>query len=81
MIEIYDNKGNTYHITLSADDKKITIYSAGEIEVVADTNINIVAKGDIGISADGNVGIKSKGGITMDANKDVSIQASKVKVR
>lgn len=81
LIEIYDNKGNTYHITLSADDKKITIYSAGEIEVVADTNINIVAKGDIGISADGNVGIKSKGGITMDANKDVSIQASKVKVR
>lgn len=81
LIEIYDNKNNVYHITLSADDKKITIYSAGEVEVVADTDINITAKGNIGISADGDVGIKSKGSISMDANKDVSIQASKVKVR
>lgn len=81
LIEIYDNKNNVYHITLSADDKKITIYSAGEVEVVADTDINITAKGNIGISADGDVGIKSKGSISMDANKDISIQASKVKVR
>ena len=81
LIEIYDNKNNVYHITLSADDKKITIYSAGEIEVVADTDINITAKGNIGISADGDVGIKSKGSISMDANNDISIQASKVKVR
>ena len=81
LIEIYDNKNNVYHITLSADDKKITIYSVGEIEVVADTDINITAKGNIGISADGDVGIKSKGSISMDANKEISIQASKVKVR
>lgn len=81
LIEIYDDKNNTYHITLSADDKKITIYSAGEVEVVADTNINIDAKGNIGISADGNIGIKSKGNISMEARKEVSIQASKVKVR
>ncbi len=73
LLEIYDNKGNTYHITLSADDKKITIYSAGEIEVVADSNININAKG--------NIGIKSEGNISMEASKEVSIQASKVKVR
>lgn len=81
LLEIYDNKNNTYHITLSADDKKITIYSAGEIEVVADTDINIKAKGDIGINADGDIGIKSKGNISMEAKKEVSIQASKVKVR
>ena len=81
LLEIYDNKNNAYHITLSADDKKITIYSAGEVEIVADTDINITAKGNIGISADGDVGIKSKGSISMDANKDISIQASKVKVR
>ena len=81
MIEIYDNKNNMYHVTLSADDKKITIYSAGEIEVVADTDVNINAKGNIGIKADGNIGIKSKGNISMEANKEVSIQASKVKVR
>lgn len=81
LLEIYDNKNNTYHITLSADDKKITIYSAGEIEVVADTDINIKAKGDIGVNADGNIGIKSKGNISMEAKKEVSIQASKVKVR
>ena len=81
LLEIYDNKNNAYHITLSADDKKITIYSAGEIEVVADTDINITAKGDIGISADGDVGIKSKGSISIDANRDISIQASRVKVR
>lgn len=81
LIEVYDSKNNTYHLTLSADDKKITVYSAGEIEIVADANINIVAKGDIGLTADGNVGIKSKGSISMDANKDISIQASKVKVR
>ena len=81
LLEIYDNKNNTYHITLSADDKKITIYSAGEIEVVADTDINIRAKGDIGINADGDIGIKSKGNISMEAKKEVSIQASKVKVR
>ena len=81
LIEIYDNKNNAYHITLSADDKKITIYSAGEIEVVADTDISIVAKGNIGISADGDVGIKSKGSISVDANNDISIQASEVKVR
>ena len=81
LLEIYDNKNNTYHITLSADDKKITIYSAGEIEVVADTDINIKAKGDVGVNADGNIGIKSKGNISMEAKKEVSIQASKVKVR
>lgn len=81
LLEIYDNMNNTYHITLSADDKKITIYSAGEIEVVADTDINIKAKGDIGVNADGNIGIKSKGNISMEAKKEVSIQASKVKVR
>lgn len=81
LLEIYDNKNNTYHITLSADDKKITIYSAGEIEVVADTHININAKGDIGINADGDIGIRSKGNISMEAKKTVSIQASKVKVR
>ena len=81
LLEIYDNKNNRYHITLSADDKKITIYSAGEIEVVADTDINIKAKGDIGINADGDIGIKSKGNISMEAKKEISIQASKVKVR
>ena len=89
LIEIYDNKNNTYHITLSADDKKITIYSAGNVEVVAKNNINVsadgnvdvIAKGDIGVNADGNIGIKSKGNISMEAKKEVSIQASKVKVR
>ena len=89
LLEIYDNKNNTYHITLSADDKKITIYSAGNVEVVAKNNINVsaegnidvVAKGDIGVNADGNIGIKSKGNISMEAKKEVSIQASKVKVR
>lgn len=81
LLEIYDNNNNTYHITLSADDKKITIYSAGEIEVVADGDINVTSKGNIGVNADGNVGIKSKGSISMEAKKEVSIQASKVKVR
>lgn len=89
LLEIYDNKNNTYHITLSADDKKITIYSAGNVEVVAknnvnvsaDGNIDVIAKGDIGVNADGNIGIKSKGNISMEAKKEVSIQASKVKVR
>lgn len=81
LIEIYDNKNNVYHITLSADDKKITIYSDGEIEVAAGTDINIAAKGNIGISADGDVGIKSKGNVSIDADKEISIQASKVKVR
>ena len=89
LLEIYDNKNNTYHITLSADDKKITIYSAGNVEVVAKNNINVsadgnidvIAKGDIGVNADGNIGIKSKGNISMEAKKEVSIQASKVKVR
>lgn len=81
LLEIYDNNNNTYHITLSADDKKITIYSAGEIEVVADGDINVTSKGNIGVNADGNIGIKSKGSISMEAKKEVSIQASKVKVR
>ena len=97
LLEIYDNKNNTYHITLSADDKKITIYSAGNVEVIADNDINVNAgnniavnaegditvnaKGDIGINADGDIGIKSKGNISMEAKKEVSIQASKVKVR
>lgn len=97
LLEIFDNKNNTYHITLSADDKKITIYSAGNVEVIADNDINVNAgnniavnaegditvnaKGDIGMNADGNIGIKSKGNISMEAKKEVSIQASKVKVR
>ena len=97
LLEIYDNKKNTYHITLSADDKKVTIYSAGNVEVIADNDINVNAgnniavnaegditvnaKGDIGVNADGNIGIKSKGNISMEAKKEVSIQASKVKVR
>lgn len=97
LIEIYDNKNNTYHVTLSADDKKITIYSAGNVEVVADNNINVsaggniavnaegdiavTAKGDIEVKADGDIGIKSKGSISMEAKSEVSIQASKVKVR
>lgn len=97
LLEIYDNKNNTYHITLSADDKKITIYSAGNVEVIADNDINVNAgnniavnaegditvnaKGDIDMNADGNIGIKSKGNIYMEAKKEVSIQASKVKVR
>ena len=97
LLEIYDNKNNTYHITLSADDKKITIYSAGNVEVIADNDINVNAgnniavnaegditvnaKGDIDMNADGNIGIKSKGNISMEAKKEVSIQASKVKVR
>ena len=89
LLEIYDNKNNAYHITLSADEKKITIYSAGNVEVVAKNNINVsadgnidvIAKGDIGVNADGNIGIKSKGNISMEAKKEVSIQASRVKVR
>lgn len=89
LLEIYDNKNNTYHITLSADDKKITIYSAGNVEVVAKNNINVsadgnidvIAKGDIGVNADGDIGIKAKGNISIEAKKEVSIQASKVKVR
>ena len=89
LLEIYDNKNNTYHITLSADDKKITIYSAGNVEVVAKNNINVsadgnidvIAKGDIGVNADGDIGIKAKGNISMEAKKEVSIQAYKVKVR
>ncbi|WP_106830235.1 type VI secretion system Vgr family protein [Parabacteroides pacaensis] len=81
LIEIYDSKDNTYHITLSADDKKITIYSAGEIEVKAESDINISSKGAIDIDADGDIDINSKGNISMVAQKEVSIQASKVKVR
>lgn len=73
LIEIYDNKKNTYHITLSADDKKITIYSAGDIEINADGSISITAKD--------NVNIKANSNISVNADKEVSIQASKVKVR
>lgn len=65
ILEIYDNKGNTYHITLSADDKKITITSAGDIE----------------INADGDITMSSKSNISINASKEISIQASKVKVR
>lgn len=97
LVEIYDNNNNTYHVTLSADDKKVTIYSAGNVEVIADSNINVsaggdiavnaegdiavTAKGDIEVKADGDIGIKSKGSISMEAKSEVSIQASKVKVR
>ena len=65
LLEIYDNKGNTYHITLSADDKKITICSAGDIEINADGSITMNARNDI----------------KMNANKEITIQAAKVKVR
>lgn len=73
LIEIYDNKNNTYHITLSADDKKITIYSAGDIEINADGSISMTAKDNVNIKANSNVSV--------NADKEVSIQASKVKVR
>ena len=65
VLEIYENKNNTYHITLSADDKKITIYSAGDIE----------------INADGSITMSAKENVSLNANMEVSIQASKVKVR
>lgn len=73
LIEIYDNNNNTYHITLSADDKKITIYSAGNIEINADGSISMTAKNNVNIKANSNVSV--------NADRDVSIQASKVKVR
>lgn len=73
VIEIYDNNNNTYHITLSADDKKITIYSAGDIEISADGSISMTAKDNVNIKANSNVSV--------NADKEVSIQASKVKVR
>lgn len=73
VIEIYDNKNNTYHITLSADDKKITIYSAGDIEINADGSISMTAKDNVNITANSNVSV--------NADKEVTIQASKVKVR
>lgn len=73
LIEIYDSKNNTYHISLSADDKKITIYSAGDIAINADGSISMMAKEDVSIIANGNVSIK--------ADQEVSIQASKVNVR
>lgn len=73
LIEIYDNKNNTYHITLSADDKKITIYSAGDIEINADGSISMTAKDNVNIKANSNVSV--------NADKEVTIQASKVKVR
>ena len=73
LIEIYDNKNNTFHITLSADDKKITIYSAGDIEINADGSISMTAKDNVNIKANSNVSV--------NADKDVTIQASKVKVR
>ena len=73
LLEIYDNKNNAYHITLSADDKKITIYSAGDMEINADGSISMTAKDNVSIKANGNVSVK--------ADKEVSIQASKVKVR
>ena len=73
LIEIYDNKNNTYHITLSADDKKITIYSAGDIEINADGSISMTAKDNVNIKANSNISVK--------ADKEVTIQASKVKVR
>ena len=73
VIEIYDNKNNTYHVTLSADDKKITIYSAGDIEINADGSISMTAKDNVNIKANSNVSV--------NADKEVTIQASKVKVR
>lgn len=73
LIEIYDNKNNTFHITLSADDKKITIYSAGDIEINADGSISMTAKDNVNIKANSNVSV--------NADKEVTIQASKVKVR
>lgn len=81
LLEIYDNKNNTYHITLSADDKKITIYSAGDIEINADGSISMTAKKDVSIKADSDVSIKADSNVTVKADKEVSIQASKVKVR
>lgn len=73
VVEIYDNKNNTYHITLSADDNKITIYSAGDIEINADGSISMTAKDNVNIKANSNVSV--------NADKEVTIQASKVKVR
>lgn len=73
LIEIYDNNNNTYHITLSADDKKITVYSAGDIEINADGSISMTAKDNVNINANSNVSV--------NADKEVTIQASKVKVR
>lgn len=73
LIEIYDNNNNTYHITLSADEKKITIYSAGDIEINSDGSISMTAKDNVNIKANSNVSV--------NADKEVSIQASKVKVR
>ena len=64
-IEIYDNRNNAYHITLSADEKKVSVFSAGEIEILAD----------------GDIGIKSKGNISIEADKKISIQSSKVIIR
>ena len=81
LLEIYDNKNNAYHITFSSDDNKITIHSAGQIEVFAENDIEVHAKGNFGLNAEGNIDIKSKGNVTIDAQRVMTLKAQQINER
>ena len=82
-ITILDSNDRVNVITLSVDNKKITITSEGNIELTAkeniiikaDKNVTINAGGDLTEEAGSNIKAKADSNIEMEASENVAIKA------
>jgi len=74
-IEIYDGQ-NKVKIIMDAANSKITIESAGDIDIISTGNTNIKATGNIKAEATGNVDIKGTGPVKVESSATIDVKAS-----
>lgn len=72
-LRIYNNKNNSYVITLNSSTNSIMIESKGDIEMVADHDIRMHAKHDLQIEADNDISVMASKGIYAKADGDCKL--------
>lgn len=77
MIHIYDRNTYNYDIYFDTDTKKITLESAGNIELVAKGNIVMKANGNIQMNAEKDIVSVAKNDMTLNAHHELECASKK----
>lgn len=74
-IEIYDGQ-NKVKIIMDAANSKITIESAGDVDIISTANTNVTATGNVKVEATGNVDIKGTGPVKVEGSATVDVKGT-----
>lgn len=77
-VKIYDYNKDNYVITLSSNEQKITIHSAGDMDLIADQNMKIEVGQELTIEAGSNISVEGMD-VAMKAGGDMKTEGTNIK--